>query len=205
LIERQWLPAKKNTLAKVRKQLAGLSALVDFWWQTVGRDLEHMALPRVETMGGRLLAAADVLAGALSRKRCPGQKGQIALASGPFKTLFDEASCTQRLHPRCWQTGKGGRRARCQAFQRASFQRLKVAMALCRRCSIIIAACRASQHGMDGRSTIRLSRLGWNDARFTIFQAGFPDPVVKPVLAKIEDLPRPRQRHQAMRYKWLMT
>jgi hypothetical protein len=26
---------KQDTLDKVRKQLAGISALVDFWWQTV--------------------------------------------------------------------------------------------------------------------------------------------------------------------------
>jgi ribosomal protein L29 len=33
------LPVKKGTLDKVRKQLAGISALVDFWWQTVRQDL----------------------------------------------------------------------------------------------------------------------------------------------------------------------
>jgi hypothetical protein len=37
------LPVKKDTLNKVRKQLAGVSALIDFWWQTVWHDLEQGA------------------------------------------------------------------------------------------------------------------------------------------------------------------
>src|SRR5256885_14312861 len=35
---------KNDTLAKVRKQLAGISALIDFWWQTVHQDLAQMAM-----------------------------------------------------------------------------------------------------------------------------------------------------------------
>src|SRR4029453_1356248 len=37
-------PMKKNTLAKVRKQLAGIAALVDLWWQTVHQDLAQMTM-----------------------------------------------------------------------------------------------------------------------------------------------------------------
>ena len=52
LIETHGLPVKKSALDKVRKQLAGVSALVDFWWQTVWHDLEHNGPdPEVETMG----------------------------------------------------------------------------------------------------------------------------------------------------------
>src|SRR5215468_2520881 len=35
LLATNGLPVKKTILVKVRKQLAGVSALVDFWWQTV--------------------------------------------------------------------------------------------------------------------------------------------------------------------------
>ena len=45
LLETNRLPMKKDTLDKVRKQLAGISALVDFWWQTVRQDLEQMVMP----------------------------------------------------------------------------------------------------------------------------------------------------------------
>jgi hypothetical protein len=44
LLDTHGLPVKKATLEKVRKQLAGVSALIDFWWQTVWQDLEHMAM-----------------------------------------------------------------------------------------------------------------------------------------------------------------
>ena len=44
LLETNGLPMKKDTLDKVRKQLPGLSALVDFWWQTVRQDLAQMAM-----------------------------------------------------------------------------------------------------------------------------------------------------------------
>src|SRR4029434_7474107 len=40
LLATNGLPRKKDTLDKVRKQLTGISALVDLWWQTVRQDLE---------------------------------------------------------------------------------------------------------------------------------------------------------------------
>ena len=46
LIDTNGLPGKQSVLDKVRKQLTGVSALVDFWWQTVWHDVEHIALPR---------------------------------------------------------------------------------------------------------------------------------------------------------------
>ena len=45
LLDTHGLPVKKATLEKVRKQLAGVSALVDLWWQTVWQDLAYMAMP----------------------------------------------------------------------------------------------------------------------------------------------------------------
>src|SRR5712691_5176554 len=44
LRETNELPMKKDTLGKVRKQLAGISALVDLWWQTVRQDLTQLAM-----------------------------------------------------------------------------------------------------------------------------------------------------------------
>src|SRR6266702_2215828 len=44
LLETNGLPRKQDTLDKVRKQLAGISALVDFWWQTVRQDLTQLAM-----------------------------------------------------------------------------------------------------------------------------------------------------------------
>src|SRR5262249_44202641 len=40
LVDTHGLPRKKNALDKVRKQLAGVAALVDAWWQEVWHDVE---------------------------------------------------------------------------------------------------------------------------------------------------------------------
>jgi hypothetical protein len=45
LLETNGLPMKKDTLDKVRKQLASISALVDFGWQTVPQDWAQRAMP----------------------------------------------------------------------------------------------------------------------------------------------------------------
>jgi hypothetical protein len=42
LLETNGVPVKKGTVAKVRKQLASVSSLIDFWWQTVWHDLEQI-------------------------------------------------------------------------------------------------------------------------------------------------------------------
>src|SRR5215831_12868109 len=44
LLATNGLPMKQATLDKVRKQLAGLAALVDVWWQTVRQDLTQLAM-----------------------------------------------------------------------------------------------------------------------------------------------------------------
>src|SRR2546429_9583944 len=78
LLETHGLPVKKATLEKVRKQLTGVSALIDFWWQTVWQDLEHMAMtPRWTPWGEELLLPLMYWQEQLSRTRCPVQKAQI--------------------------------------------------------------------------------------------------------------------------------
>jgi hypothetical protein len=52
LLETNGLPMKQATLDKVRKQLAGLSALVECWGQTVRQDLTQLAMtPRLDPGG----------------------------------------------------------------------------------------------------------------------------------------------------------
>jgi hypothetical protein len=41
LLESNGLTVKKKVLDKVRKQLAGLAAVIDVWWQTVRQDVHH--------------------------------------------------------------------------------------------------------------------------------------------------------------------
>lgn len=44
LIATNGVPVKKKAVDKGRKQLCGVSALVDFWWEGVRHDVYHMAL-----------------------------------------------------------------------------------------------------------------------------------------------------------------
>jgi hypothetical protein len=44
LLATHGLPMQKDTLAKVRKQLTGIAALADLWWQTVRQDLTQLAM-----------------------------------------------------------------------------------------------------------------------------------------------------------------
>jgi hypothetical protein len=96
---------KKGTLDKVRKQLADVSALVDFWWQTVWHDLEQMALPpRWKQWVDELLLPLMYWQEQLSRTRCPGQKAQMALALQAIQDAFERHPCTQLHipHPFSW-------------------------------------------------------------------------------------------------------
>ena len=56
------LPAKQKAVDKVRKQLAGVSALVDLWWQRVWHDGQQVAMTPMWKRWVRAIVAADVLA-----------------------------------------------------------------------------------------------------------------------------------------------
>jgi len=121
LLETHGLPVKKATLAKVRKQLAGVSALIDFWWQTVWHDLEQMALPpRWKQWVDELLLPLMYWQEQLSRTRCPGQKAQMALALQVIQDAFERHPCTQRLAPQVLADWKAWAVEHARAFQRAS-------------------------------------------------------------------------------------
>ena len=103
VLETQGLPVKRTTLEKVCKQRAGVSALVDLWWQRVGHDVEHMALtPRWTQWVDELLLPLMYWQDHLSRTRCLLQKTQIAQA---LKTMqealyaaFKARHCSHGAH-----------------------------------------------------------------------------------------------------------
>ena len=76
LLEAHGLPVKKDTLDKVRTQLAGVSALIDFWWQTVWRDLAPMALSARWKQWVDELLLLLYWQEQLSRTRCLTAKGR---------------------------------------------------------------------------------------------------------------------------------
>jgi hypothetical protein len=198
LLETNGLPVKKATLDKVRKQLAGVSSLIDFWWQTVWHDLEQMAMtPGWTQWVEELLLPLMDWQEQLSRTRCPVQKAQIALVLHAVQDAFERHPCTGQLAPQVLAGWKSWAGEHARAFQRASsavegrngylsqMQHNHRGLPL-RRYQVWTGlhnfACRAS----DGTTPA---------ARF--FRREFPD-LFESVLSQIDALPLPRQRHQVL-------
>ena len=198
LIATHGLPAKKKAVDKVRKQLAGLSALVDLWWQRVWHDVQHVVLtPMWQRWVAEQLLALLYWQHHVSRTRCPRRKAKLLEALEAVQDTFDRHPITRQLASDVLEGWKAWAAEHAKAFQRASSavegrngalaqlhhnqrgvpkQRYKVWTVL---------------HNFDCRAPDGTTPA----ARF--FRRGFPD-LFETVLAKIDDLPRPRKRHQAM-------
>ena len=192
------LPTKQTTLDKVRTQRAGVSALVDCWWQTVGRDLEHRALtPRWKHGVDELLLPLMYWQEQRSRTRCPAQKAQIAPALETRQDAFDRHTCTGQLGREVRADWKAWATHHAKAFQRASSavegrngyvsQMQHNHRGLPKRRSPVWTALHNYDcHAADG--TTPASRF---------FRREFPD-LFESVLSQIDDVPQPRQRRQAV-------
>jgi hypothetical protein len=198
LLATHGLPVKKDTLDKVRKQLAGVSALIDFWWQTVGHDLESMAMPpRWTPWVEELLLPLMYWQEQLSRTRCRVQKAQIAQALQAVQDAFERHPCTGRLTPEVlagW-TAWAGEHAR--AFQRAS--------SAVEGRNGSLAQMQHNHRGLPPRRYQVWTVLHHFDCRASdgttpavrFFRREFPD-LFESTLSQIEALPLPRHRHQVL-------
>ncbi len=198
LIETHGLPVKKNALEKVRKQLAGVSALVGFWWQTVGKDLEQMALtPRWKQWIDELLLPLMYWQEHLSHTRCPGQKAKIARGLEAIQDAFERHPCTQRLTPEVLADWKAWAVEHARAFQRAS--------SAVEGRNGYLSQMQHNHRGLPKRRYRVWTVLHNFDCRASdgttpasrFFRRACPD-LFESVLSQIDDLPRPRQRHQAL-------
>jgi hypothetical protein len=157
-VGRSPLPARPDTMRKVRKQRPALAALVDCWWQGVGRDWEPFVLsPRWRQWVDECLLPMVYWDHQGARTRCRRRtaRGQRALAEVQATTLTTHAM-TQRLAP-------------------------QVLTALWRSCIIINAGCPSSDT-RSGRPCItsivtpqmaRRPPLGFSGGRFQIFLKRF--------------------------------
>ena len=197
-IETQGLPIKKKALDKVRKQLAGLAALVDFWWQGVWQDMQQVPLtPMWKSWVEALLLPLMYWQEQLSRTRCPQRKAKLLQALEAVQAAFDRHPITQQLAPDVLESWKAWAAAQAKAFQRAS--------SAVEGRNGYLSGMHHNQRGLPKdrypvwtvlhNFDCRASDGTTPAARF--FRRGFPD-LFETVLAKIEDLPRPRQRNQAM-------
>jgi hypothetical protein len=198
LLETNGLPRKKDTLDTVRKQLAGISALVDFWWQTVRQDLTQLAMtPRWTQWAEDVLLPLMYWQEQLCRTRHPVQKAQIALVLQAVEEAFERHPCPRTLTPELLAGWKAWAADHAKAFQRAS-------SAVEGRNGYLSQM----QHNHRGLPTRRyqvwtvLHNFACRAADGTtpasrFFRRSFPD-LFESVLSQIDELPMPRQRRQAI-------
>jgi hypothetical protein len=198
LLATNGLPIKNDILAKVRKQLAGVSALVDLWWQTVRQDLTQLALtPQWTQWAEDVLLPLMYWQEQLRRTRHPEQKTQIALVLQAVDEACARHPCTRRLMPEVLAGWKAWAGEHARAFQRAS-------SAVEGRNGYLSQM----QHNHRGLPTHRyqvwtvLHNFDCRAADGTtpasrFFRRSFPD-LFESVLSQIDQLPMPRQRRQAL-------
>ena len=198
LLETNGLPRKQDTLDKVQKQLAGISALVDLWWQTVRQDLTQLAMtPRWTQWAEDVLLPLMYWQEQLRRTRHPVQKAQMALVLQAVEEVFERHPCTRQLKPELLAGWKAWAAEHAKAFQRASsavegrngylsqMQHNHRGLPM-RRYQVWTALHNFDCRAVDG--TTPASRF---------FRRSFPD-LFESVLSQIDELPMPRQRRQAI-------
>ncbi len=132
-----------------------------------------------------------------SRTRCPRRKAALLQALEAVQGAFESHPITEQLAPDVLASWKVWAAAQAKAFQRAS--------SAVEGRNGSLSGMHHNQRGLPkGRYKVWTVLHNFDcyasdgttpAARF--FRWGFPD-LFEAVLAKIEDVPRPRQRHQAM-------
>jgi Family of unknown function (DUF6399) len=198
LLETNGLPMKQDTLDKVQKQLAGISALVDCWWQTVRQDLTQLAMtPRWTQWAEELLLPLMYWQEQLRRTRCPGQKAQIARVLQAVEEAFEWHPCTRQLKPELLARWKAWAAEHAKAFQRAS--------SAVEGRNGYLSQMQRNHRGLPTRRYQVWTALHNFDCRATdgttpasrFFRRSFPD-LFESVLSQIDEVPMPRQRRQAL-------
>jgi hypothetical protein len=199
LIATSGLPGKKKVLDKVCKQLAGVSALVDVWWQRVWQDVQHQVdlTPAWRQWIEELLLPRMYWQEQLSRTRCPRRKAKLFEAWKAVQAAWERHPLTGQLAPAVrtgWETWAS---EHAQAFQRAS--------SAVEGRNGYLSQMHHNHRGLpQGRYKVwtvlhnfdcRASDGTTPAARF--FRRDFPD-LFETVLAHIEELPRSRRRHQTI-------
>jgi hypothetical protein len=198
LVETHGLPVKKKTVDKVRKQLAGLCALVDLWWQGVGRDVQHMALtPMWRQWIEELLLPLMYWQQQAARTRCPRRKAKMLQAFKAIQAAFETHPMTQQLAPEVLADWQAWAAERATTFQRAS--------SAVEGRNGYLSQMHHNHRGLPKRRYKVWTVLHNFDCRAPdgttpasrFFRRSFPD-LFETVLSQVGDLPRPRRRNQAM-------
>jgi hypothetical protein len=198
LLETNGLPIKKDTLDKVTKQLAGIAALVDLWWQTMRQDLAQLAMtPRWTQWAEDVLLPLMYWQAQLRRTRHRGQKAQIALVLQAVEEACARHACPRQLTPEVLAGWKAWAAEHAKAFQRAS--------SAVEGRNGYLSQMQHNHRGLPTRRSQVWTVLHNFDCRATdgtipasrCFRRSFPD-LFERVLSQIDALPMPRQRRHGL-------
>jgi hypothetical protein len=199
LVETHGVPLKKNALDKVRKQLSGVAALVDVWWQEVWHDVQSQVslTPRWRGWVAECVLPLMYWQEQLSRTRCPRRKAKLLEALQAVEEAVETHPLTQQLAPDVLAGWKAWAAEHARGFQRAS--------SAVEGRNGSLSQLHHNQRGLPKRRYKVWTVLHNFDCRASdgttpasrFFRHEFPD-LFETVLSKIDDLPRSRQRNQAL-------
>jgi hypothetical protein len=175
-----------------------VSALVDFWWQMVEHDLEQVALtPRWKEWIEELLLPRLYWQEQLSRTRCSRRRVKIAQALKAVQAPFETHPCTQRLAPEVRAGWQAWAAEWAKAFQRAS--------SVVEGRNGYLSQMHHNHRGLPKRRYKVWTVLHNFDCYASdgttpatrFFRREFPD-LFETILSQVDDVPRPRRRHQTL-------
>jgi hypothetical protein len=198
LAGRQQLPSPHDALKKVRTQLPALAALVDFWWEGVRLELEQAAIsPLWRRWAQESLLPLVYWEHQVAHTRCLRRQAKMRQALEAVQVAFGHHAITQRLPPQALTEWRAWAIHRVSAFQRTS--------SAVEGRNGSLAQLHHNQRGVPKQRYKVWTILHNFDCRAAdgttpasrFFRRSFPD-LFETVLSKIDDLPRPRKRNQAM-------
>ena len=194
----QQLPNRQMAMHKVKKQLPAFTALVDFWWAGVRQGLESAAVSHLwwpwaqETLLPKVYWEHQV-----TRTRCTRREAKMQQALEIVSSAFATHALTRCLPPQAFGDWYAWATRQVQAFQRAS--------SAVEGRNGSLAQMHHNQRGLPKRRykvwtvlynfDCRASDATTPASRF--FRWEFPD-LFETLLSTIDEVPRPRKRHQDM-------
>jgi len=199
VVATQGLPLKRNALDTVRTQRAGVAALVDVWWQEVWHDVQSQVSLTPSWRGWGAECVLPLMSGQehLARTRCPRRTAKLLAALKAVEEAVETHPLTHQLAPEVLAGWKAWAAEHARGLQRAS-------SAVAGRHGAL-SQWHHNQRGVPTRRDKVWTVLHTFDCRAAdgstpaarFFRDAFPD-LFETVLAKIDDVPRSRQRHQAL-------
>ena len=190
----QQLPARHDTLKKVRNQLPALAALVDFWWAGVEQDLEQAASAAPwRAWAKECLLPVVSWEHRVAHTRCARRKAKRRQACEAVRAALHTQALTLRLPAQTLEAWHTWATQHVHAFQRAS--------SAVEGRNGALAQLHHTQRGLPKRRDKVWTVLHTCDCRAAdettpasrFFQRAFPD-LFETVFSPIEVLPRARQR-----------